>query len=127
MVIEKKYQVAISKNAKGEITECLDIEIIGGEKYKAYKKESALFQAKRQEELEKELEQTKQEKRVLESKLNRQNLIIAKCFFDDEVESGKCETNDPFERDFENFIYHNIALDLTNAPAEYKAILERLG
>lgn len=127
MVVEKKYQVAISKNAKGEIIECLDCEIVGGEKYKAYKKECAVYEAKEIERLEKELEQAQEEKKNLESRLARQNLIIAKTFFDNEVAVGKCETTERFEDLFDGFIYHHIAFDLADAPAEYKAILERLG
>lgn len=127
MQIEKKYQVAISKNAKDEIVECFDCEIVGVEKYKAYKKEAKIFQTKKEQELEKALEEAKKEKEDLERKLAQQKLLVAKCFFDNEVASGKCETNDPFESAFDNWVYHNIALELNNAPAEFKAILERLG
>lgn len=127
MVIEKKYQVAISKNEKGEIAKCLDVEIVGADKYKAYKKEANLVLAKQVEELQEKLAKEKKREDELLSRIARQNLILAKVFFDDEVASGKCETNDPFENAFANFIYHHIALDLDNAPVEFKAILERLG
>ena len=127
MVIERKYQVAISKNAKDEIVECLDCEIISSEKYKAYKKEAKIFKTKKEQELEEELEKAKKEKEILEKRLAKQEILVAKCFFDNEVASGKCETNEQFESDFDNFVYHNIALELANAPAEFKAILERLG
>ncbi len=127
MVVEKKYQVAISKNAKDEIVECFDCQIVGSEKYKAYKKEAKISQSKKEQELEKQLEEAKKEKETLASELCRLKLLVAKSFFDNEVASGKCETNEDFENDFDNFVYHNIALELTNAPAEFKAILERLG
>lgn len=127
MVVEKKYQVAISKNAKDEIVECFDCQIVGSEKYKAYKKEAKISQTKKEQELEKQLEEAKKEKELLLRKLSKLELLVAKSFFDNEVASGKCETNEQFENDFNNFVYHNIALELTNAPAEFKAILERLG
>lgn len=127
MVLEKKYQVAISKNAKGEIVDCLDCEIVNGEKYKAYKKESALLKAKKEEKLKEELQKVQEEKTQLERKLAKQTILIAKCFFDNEVANGVCETNDPFEKAFSNYIYNGIAFELEIAPSEFKAILERLG
>lgn len=127
MVIEKKYQVAISKNEKGEIVECLDVEIVGADKYKAYKKEANLLLAKEVEDLREKLAKEEKRENELLSRIARQNLILAKCFFDNEVASGRCETNDPFENAFANFIYHNIAFELDIAPVEFRAILERLG
>ena len=127
MEIEKRYQVAVSKNAKGEITHCYDVEIVKGEKYKAYKLEAAKEETKALEEKEIALKRYAETLQHLESVSAKRNLLVAKAFFDNEVASGKCETNDLFEKDFDNFVYNKIELEFKNAPKEFIAILERLG
>ena len=126
MEVGKRIQIAIKRNAKDEIEECLECEIVGVDKYKAYKKESSVVKAKQAEEQAKKEEENKKRFDNLERYSFKQNLLIAKVYFDNEVDKGLCETNEEFEQAFNNYVYKGIALEIEKAPKEYQAILERL-
>ena len=96
------------------------------DKYKAYKKESSVIKAKQAEEQAKKEEENKKRFDNLERYSFKQNLLIAKVYFDNEVDKGLCETNEEFEQAFNNYVYKGIALEIGKAPKEYQAILERL-
>lgn len=126
MEVSKKVQVAIKRNAKDEIEECLKCEIVGVDTYKAYKKESSVVKAKQLEEQNQKEEENKKRFDNLEKSSFKQNLLVAKVYFDNEVEKGLCETNEKFEEAFNNYVYKGIAFDKSIAPKEYLTILERL-
>ena len=126
MEVGKRIQIAVKRNAKDEIEECLECEIVGVDKYKAYKKESSVFQAKQLKEKEDRQRDYDDFNMSLEKRLFKQNLLVAKVYFDNEVDKGLCETNEEFEQAFNNYVYKGIALEIEKAPKEYQAILERL-
>lgn len=126
MEVGKRVQVAIKRNAKDEIEECLECKVIGVDTYKAYKKESSVIKAKKLEEEENEKKKQEDHYFVLGERVYKQNLLVAKVYFDNEVEKGLCETNEKFEEAFNNYVYKGIAFDENIAPKEYLTILERL-
>ena len=127
MVIEKKYQIALVKNAKGQITECLECKVVGSNEYKESKKEAEEHKAlvKKEEERLAKLEVEKE--MALESKRMIANFFIAKSSLDSQVDLGLVETNEKYEEAFNKFVYHGGRLDLADAPTYFLKVLERLG
>lgn len=127
MVIEKKYQIALVKNAKGQITECLECKVVGANEYKESKKEAEEHKAlvKKEEERIAKLEVEKEI--ALETKRKIANFFIAKSALDNQVDLGLVETNEKFEEAFNKFVYHGGRLDLEDAPTYFLKVLERLG
>lgn len=127
MVIEKKYQIALIKNAKGHITECLECKVVGANEYKESKKEAEEHKALAKKEEERLAQLEVEKEMALETKRMIANLFIAKSALDNQVDLGLVETNEKFEEAFNKFVYHGGRLDLEDAPTYFLKVLERLG
>lgn len=79
------------------------------------------------EEIEKVNQKTKIDNNTKNIKnLYKRDYLLAKSIYDNYVIRGLLEQDDNFEKQWFDFYFKNKELDLTQAPIEYKKILEKV-
>ena len=128
-IIEKKYNVAVKTNEKGECVDIAKVKVVGSQEYQQLIRETN--QHKEKILLDSQLDKDNVDKRFKDilGHLTNQDLIIAKNYFDNLCDRGLCDTNDDFECVFTNYVDKGILFDLHSAyiPPQYIKVLERLG
>lgn len=116
----------VEYDSVGNVVGVFEIKTLKQEQIVALKKQAKENLAKKLEQENEELEIAKQNEKVAKAKEYRRAVILAKLQFNELVESGKSETTEQFENDYDNFVLLGGELDLENAPTDFKTILERV-
>lgn len=128
-ILDKKYNVAVKNNEKGECIEIMKVKVVGSEEYQQLIKESNKHKELKEIEHCGEVQKFQQTIKQVYDKLNPMAFLIAKNYFDNLCDRGLCETNEYFESMFENYVDKGIMFDLhsEHIPPQFIKVLERLG
>ncbi|MBQ3943078.1 MAG: hypothetical protein II669_02030 [Elusimicrobia bacterium] len=125
--MEKFVNCCVIYDNSGNQIDIVESKTITETAFKDLKKKVALNKKEiAQAKSDKEKELAEKEK-LANAKHEKQNIMLAYLMYDELVERGTIEFNKNFESDYLKWLNEGTQLDLEKCPAQFKAILERLG